>query len=230
VEGTETHRRRKRLSYANVAATLAVFFALSGGALAASHYIITSTGQIKPSVLKALKGDAGPAGAPGAAGANGAAGASGAAGANGAPGAAGATGATGATGPGAEVFTDNTLVDQATQPWTRLTSIGPFTFYAACWNENGDGNYATAVGYTSTVSGTVHGFESVSPSINEEYEGTVSVESSPTELYGVVYPASTSDYTQVAIITSAGDYQLTYAGAVGAGTCSTTVTIIPLSS
>jgi hypothetical protein len=79
---------RGRLSYANVTATVALFFALSGGALAASHYLITSTRQIKPSVLSALKGavgKAGPAGAPGAAGANGV-------GTPGAPGAAGANG------------------------------------------------------------------------------------------------------------------------------------------
>jgi hypothetical protein len=86
---------RRRLTYANVAATLALFFAMTGGALAASHYLITSTKQIKPSVLSALKGKAGPAGAPGAqgpagsqgpAGPRGEAGASGSSGANGAPG------------------------------------------------------------------------------------------------------------------------------------------------
>jgi hypothetical protein len=71
---------RKRMSYANVTATLALFFAISGGALAASHYLITSTKQIKPSVLSALKGKTGktgPAGAAGAAGERGPAGANG---------------------------------------------------------------------------------------------------------------------------------------------------------
>lgn len=53
---------RRHLTYANVAATLALVFAMSGGALAAKHYLITSTGQIKPSVLKALRGREGPAG------------------------------------------------------------------------------------------------------------------------------------------------------------------------
>ena len=37
---------RKGFSYANVTATLALFFALSGGALAAKHYLINSTNQI----------------------------------------------------------------------------------------------------------------------------------------------------------------------------------------
>lgn len=46
--------RRPRLSYANVAATLALVVALSGGALAATQYVVTSTNQIKPSVLKTL--------------------------------------------------------------------------------------------------------------------------------------------------------------------------------
>ena len=62
---------RKRLTYANVAMTLALVFAMSGGAYAASKYIITSTKQIKPSVLKSLKGKAGAAGAAGAQGAQG---------------------------------------------------------------------------------------------------------------------------------------------------------------
>src|SRR5271167_2287323 len=65
-------RLRPRLNYANVVATLALFFALSGGAAyAASHYLITSTKQIKPSVLASLKGKPGPAGTPGAPGAAG---------------------------------------------------------------------------------------------------------------------------------------------------------------
>jgi hypothetical protein len=59
---------RKRFTYANVAATLALVFAMSGGALAAHHYLINSTKQISPKVLKKLKGATGPAGAPGAPG------------------------------------------------------------------------------------------------------------------------------------------------------------------
>ncbi|HEY7891799.1 MAG TPA: hypothetical protein VIC05_06270 [Solirubrobacteraceae bacterium] len=50
---------RKRLTYANVAMTLALVFAMSGGAYAAKHYVITSTKQIKPSVVKELKGKSG---------------------------------------------------------------------------------------------------------------------------------------------------------------------------
>jgi hypothetical protein len=43
---------KKRLSYANVAMTLALVFAMSGGAYAACHFTITSTKQISPKVLK----------------------------------------------------------------------------------------------------------------------------------------------------------------------------------
>jgi hypothetical protein len=74
---------RPRLTYANVAATLALVFSMSGGALAASHYLISSKKQISPKVLKELKGNAGAKGATGPAGAQGPAGAAGAPGAQG---------------------------------------------------------------------------------------------------------------------------------------------------
>jgi hypothetical protein len=51
--------RRAYLSYANVVATLALVFAMSGGALAANHFLINSTKQINPKVLKTLKGRTG---------------------------------------------------------------------------------------------------------------------------------------------------------------------------
>jgi len=82
-------------------AIAALFFALGGGAVAASHhYVITSTKQIKPSVLAKLKGAKGPAGqsATGQVGPQGLQGPSGATGAVGAKGATGATGVTGAAG------------------------------------------------------------------------------------------------------------------------------------
>lgn len=117
---------RSRITYANVAMTMALVFAMAGGAYAAKkHWLITSTKQIKPSVLRQLKvaGPVGPAGEKGAAGSQGAPGApgspgkdglngepgktgpggppgpTGAAGAAGSAGSAGSAGATGATGP-----------------------------------------------------------------------------------------------------------------------------------
>ncbi len=84
---------RRRATYANVAMTLALVFTMSGGAYAAKKYLITSTKQISPSVLKSLVGKAGPAGAQGPVGAQGAVGP------QGTPGAKGETGAEGKQGP-----------------------------------------------------------------------------------------------------------------------------------
>ena len=90
--------RRRHLSYANVVATLALVFAMSGGALAASHYLITSTKQVSPKVLKKLTGKTGKPGTAGATGPQGAAGSPGAPGLQGAKGAEGAEGAEGPAG------------------------------------------------------------------------------------------------------------------------------------
>jgi hypothetical protein len=62
---------RGRLTYANIAATLALVLAMSGGALAATHFVINSTKQISPKVLKQLRGQTGRAGPRGPAGAEG---------------------------------------------------------------------------------------------------------------------------------------------------------------
>jgi hypothetical protein len=89
---------RKRLTYSNVAVTLALVFAMSGGAYAAGKYLITSTKQIKPSVLKQLRGNTGPAGKEGLVGKEGPAGKEGLKGANGSNGTNGEKGAPGANG------------------------------------------------------------------------------------------------------------------------------------
>jgi hypothetical protein len=107
---------KPKLTYANVVATVALVFSMTGGALAASHYLINSTKQINPKVLRALhgakgaKGATGTPGRPGSVGPTGPAGGNGIAGlagkegregdrgAHGIPGATGETGATGAPG------------------------------------------------------------------------------------------------------------------------------------
>lgn len=86
---------RRRFTYANVAVTLALVFAMTGGAYAASKILITSTKQISPKVLKSLKGARG---ANGANGANGTAGTAGPAGPGGAQGPAGPGGPQGPKG------------------------------------------------------------------------------------------------------------------------------------
>lgn len=98
---------RKILARANAAtviATFAFFLALSGGAMAASHYLITSTRQLSPKVIKALRGQSGktgergatgpqgPVGPTGPQGSVGTAGTNGTNGTNGTPGAPGAPG------------------------------------------------------------------------------------------------------------------------------------------
>src|SRR5262245_1678495 len=81
---------KRRITYANVAATLALLFAMTGGALAAKHYLVNSVKQINPKVVKQLRGKKGPKGATGAPGA---------------PGAPGAAGKEGPQGPGASEVT-----------------------------------------------------------------------------------------------------------------------------
>ena len=61
----------RHLTYSNVVATTALVFAMGGTALAGSHYVITSTSQIKPSVRAALHGARGLQGIPGTAAAAG---------------------------------------------------------------------------------------------------------------------------------------------------------------
>jgi hypothetical protein len=77
---------RGRLTYANVAATLALVLAMSGGALAASHYLINSTKQINPKVLKKLRGARGALGPTGGVGPQGIQGPEGKRGSRGEPG------------------------------------------------------------------------------------------------------------------------------------------------
>lgn len=62
---------RLRLTYANAVATLALVFSMSGGALAAQHYLITKVSQISPGVRAELRGGSGPAGPRGPQGAGG---------------------------------------------------------------------------------------------------------------------------------------------------------------
>ena len=73
----------KRVTPATVLAVVALVFAMTSGAVAAKKYLITSTKQISPSVLKKLTGKPGPAGADGKAGANGTNGSNGTNGQNG---------------------------------------------------------------------------------------------------------------------------------------------------
>jgi Collagen triple helix repeat (20 copies) len=89
---------RKHLSYANIVATLALLFAMSGGALAANRYLINSTKQVNPKVLRKLTGRNGKPGAAGPPGTTGVPGKEGPAGKEGAPGREGSAGKEGKEG------------------------------------------------------------------------------------------------------------------------------------
>src|ERR1700727_1874815 len=108
---------RRHLNPATLVAVIALVFAMTGGAYAAKRYLITSTGQISPSVLKKLKGANGTPGAKGTPGAQGPGGATGAAGPQGGAGSAGSTGEKG--GAGEKGITGEKGEKGATgSPWT----------------------------------------------------------------------------------------------------------------
>jgi hypothetical protein len=93
-----TIRRRLRPTPTAAIATLALVFTMTGGAYAANRYLITSTKQIKPSVLAQLKGKSGAAGAAGVQGPQGPQGSQGAKGETGNAGSAGEKGTDGEKG------------------------------------------------------------------------------------------------------------------------------------
>ncbi|MGA9875255.1 MAG: hypothetical protein WBQ21_05545 [Solirubrobacteraceae bacterium] len=99
---------RKHLTFANATMTLALVFAMTGGAYAASKYVISSTKQISPKVLAALKGKAGASGAQGSVGPAGVQGPAGAVGVKGETGAAGQNGIQGEKGAQGEKGTAGT--------------------------------------------------------------------------------------------------------------------------
>ncbi len=135
---------RRRVTYANVAVTVAVVFAMSGGAYAASRYVITSTKQISPKVLKALQGKAGAAGANGTNGTNGS---------NGAPGEKGAPGPQGPEGKAGTNGTPGTSVTNTAVPVgvSKCEERGGAEFKAGA----GSATYACngQTGFTETLPG-----------------------------------------------------------------------------
>lgn len=93
---------RDHVTVVNVILTLGLVFAMTGAAYAGSKYLITSTKQISPKVLKQLKGASGAAGKTGAAGPAGTTGPTGPAGPAGPGGSVGHEGAAGKDGAAGE--------------------------------------------------------------------------------------------------------------------------------
>ncbi len=124
--------RLRRPSPTIVIAVLVLFFALGGTAVATTHYLLTSTSQIKPSVLKKLEGNAGPQGSQGPVGAQGAAGPQGPAGAQGPSGPLGPKGETGPKGePGsAGTLSPLTTVESNEAGYVYNSEIGTYVAVA----------------------------------------------------------------------------------------------------
>jgi hypothetical protein len=146
---------QRRLSYANVAATLALVFSMTGGALAAKHYLINSVKQISPKVLRQLKGRTGSNGRNGANGANGAPGTPGAAGT------AGAQGVQGPAGPGASQL-DVNLPAFTSSSFSNVGSADGITLEAKCEEDAGTHEVTFKMNYTSAASMTLVQTESES--------------------------------------------------------------------
>jgi hypothetical protein len=142
---------RRHLSYANVVATLAMVLAMSGGALAATHYLITSTKQISPKVLAGLKGRQGPAGAAGAAGPPGT---KGEPGANGAAGTAGTKGDRGTVGEKGELGPKGEKGEKGSkgEPGENVASKTLTSSDAAC-NKEGGSEFTSESGVTFACNG-----------------------------------------------------------------------------
>jgi hypothetical protein len=141
---------RRPVSYANVTATLALVFAMSGGALAAHHYLITSTNQISPKVLGKLKGKTGPAGPRGSAGKEGAAGAAGREGPQGKEGSRGPEGVSGLDRWRSTVATAGK--SKAAAAVIVLATVGPFTVEGHCYEEGTETFAATYIRTSETGS------------------------------------------------------------------------------
>jgi hypothetical protein len=186
----------KRPSPATAIASVALFFSLGGISLAASKYLITSTHQIKPSVLADLRGKQGPRGLPGSPGPAGSQGSAGPAGANGAQGAPGATGSFNPT----------------------LTKGGPLQTTADVVNFSGNPLAVTmtqivdpAIGVSGDTPNSGYRFVAVEMTLQNEGNATITDDANvDVTVIGTDSQAYTADFDSVTECTnfSFGDYTL----------------------
>jgi hypothetical protein len=168
---------RRRFSYANITATLALVFAMSGGAFAATHYLINSTKQINPKVLKALKGKSGPTGPAGPQGLKGEPG--------------GPTGATGPQGPKGE--TGSTGATGVTGATGNEGKEGPEGFEGPEGPEGPEGKYPTVLPSEATESGAWGGGFTASGAASYRAVASFAIPlPSPLEASHVIYVTGTS--------------------------------------
>jgi hypothetical protein len=133
---------KRRVTYANVVATLALLFAMSGGALAAKRYLLNSVSQINPKVLKQLRGKNGRNGTNGAAGLQGA---------TGNQGPAGPAGKEGPQGPGASELVVN-LPASTSPAFSKVGTVaGVFSLEAECAENEATHAVTLKMTYTSSV-------------------------------------------------------------------------------
>jgi hypothetical protein len=155
---------RGRITYANVAATSALVLAMTSGAFAARHYLIDSTSQINPRVLRQLIGRTGRTGKTGSTGPTGSQGPPGAPGLAGAPGPPGAPGARGREGPrGAGLVASFTLGSAA--------SCTLATGENLCFPEGESGAFTPSVDAVCAVSviSQINGLSPGTPAIQGPY-------------------------------------------------------------
>jgi len=147
-------RMSSGFTYANVAATLALVFAMTGGAYAAGVFKITSTKQISPKVLKALKGangKNGTTGAQGAAGPTGPAGPAGPVGPSGSAGAGGAKGETGSKGEKGDKGEKGVKGDEGS-PWTAGGTLPPGATETGTWTSGKLVGTGESINITTAIS------------------------------------------------------------------------------
>jgi hypothetical protein len=211
-------RLRKHLSYTKIAVTLGVLFIMTGSAYAAKKYIITSTKQISPSVLKKLEGKQGPAGPTGSTGPAGQAGAPGAKGESGAAGTPGQKGEKGEKGEGGEEG----------EPGANGTSVTSKEVPAGNANcEDGGSEFKAAENKTSFACNGKEGSPWVAggtlPSGQSE-KGAWSAFGEPANVTGVGVPAVMTSLSFTIPLTKAPKVNVVAIGAkgLGSGTCPTT--------